>query len=98
MLTSTAPPTSWWPRSSLICSNGALDQERRVAVDDRAHALLRHPGRDADHQLLADADVDHALGVPVARAGRLEAVDADVGEHDGEPRDRSSSASDGDAR
>ena len=63
-----------------------LDQERRVAVDDRAHALLRHPGRDADHQLLADADVDHALGVPVAHAGRLEAVDADVGQHERQPR------------
>ena len=64
----------------------ALDEERRVAVDDRAHALLRQAGGDADHQLLADADVDHALGVPVPGAGLLEGVDADVGQHERQPR------------
>ncbi len=66
----------------------ALDQERRVAVDDRAQALLCQAGGDADHQLLADADVDDALGMPLARAGRREGVDADVGQHDAPAADR----------
>ena len=64
----------------------ALDEERRVAVDDGSHALLRQAGGHADHQLLADADVDHAVRVPQAGAGLLEGVVADVGEHDREPR------------
>ena len=64
----------------------ALDQERRVAVDDRAEAFLCEAGGDADHELLADPDVDHALGMPLPRAGRREGVVADVGQHDGQPR------------
>ena len=71
----------------------ALDEERRVAVDDRPQALLRQPGGDADHQLLADADVDHALWVPLDRPRSLEAVDADVGQDDAPVAGRSSSAS-----
>src|SRR5438067_10790602 len=34
-----------------------LDEERGVRVRDGAVALEREPGRDSDHQLLADADV-----------------------------------------
>src|SRR5712691_9718603 len=41
---------------------------------DRAVALERQSGRDADHQLLADADVEHAR-VP------RHLGDADLGEH-----------------
>ena len=63
----------------------ALDEERRVAVDDGAHALLRQARGHADHQLLADADVDHAVGVAVPGACLLEGVVADVGEHDRKP-------------
>ena len=49
---------------------GPLDEERRVGVHDRAQAGQREPARDADHQLLADADVDHAIGVARRRPGR----------------------------
>ena len=38
----------------------ALDEERRVRVRDRPVALEREAGGDADHQLLADADVEEA--------------------------------------
>ena len=37
-----------------------LDEERRVRVSDGPVALEREPGGDADHQLLADADVEVA--------------------------------------
>ena len=42
----------------------SLDQERRVRVSDGPHSLDREPTRDAEHELLADADVDHAIGMP----------------------------------
>ena len=61
----------------------ALDEERRIRVRDRAVALQRETGRDADHQLLADADVEDPL-VPGEVTG------ADVREHH---RDLGSSSS-----
>ena len=54
---------------------GALDDEGRVGVHDRSQALEGEAGGDADHQLLADADVEHAL---VAR----QLGGADLGEDD----------------
>ena len=35
-----------------------LDEERRVGVHDRAEALEREPGSDADRQLLANPEVE----------------------------------------
>ena len=64
----------------------ALDEKRRVAVDDRAQAFLCQSGGDSDHQLLADADVEDALGVPFDRTGPLEGVDPDVGQHERQAR------------
>src|SRR5262245_49997979 len=37
---------------------GTLDEERRVRVDDRPHPLAREACGDADHELLADPDVE----------------------------------------
>src|SRR4051794_1427851 len=52
-----------------------LDDKGRVRVHDRPLALEREARREADHQLLADADVDDArMPRQLARA--------DVGEHD----------------
>ena len=44
----------------------------------------RQPGGDADHQLLADADVDEPIRVAAPRP--REAGKADLGEHDGQSR------------
>ncbi len=54
---------------------GALDDERRVGVHDGSQSLEGEAGGHADHELLADADVEHAL---VAR----QLGDADLGEDD----------------
>ena len=56
-----------------------LDEERRIRVRDRPVPLEREPGGDADHQLLADADVEHARM-------RRHLGDADVGEDHGDAR------------
>ena len=56
---------------------GPLDEERRVGVHDGPQALEGEAGGDADHQLLADPDVEHAL---VAR----QLAGADLGQHDGD--------------
>ena len=64
----------------------ALDQEGRVRVDDRTHALERHAGRGTDHERLADADVDRSARVALENAVRLEPADANVGEHDRDAR------------
>ena len=56
---------------------GTLDEEGRVGVRDGAHPLEREARGDADHRLLADADVEEPL---VAR----ELGGADLGEHDRE--------------
>ena len=49
---------------------GPLDEERRVGVSDGPVALEREPGGDADHQLLADADVEVARMVAEASRPR----------------------------
>ena len=56
---------------------GPLDEERRVGVRDRPVALEREAGGDADHQLLADADVEVARMV-------ADRVGADLGGDDGD--------------
>jgi hypothetical protein len=61
-----------------------LDEERGVGVHDRAHAGERQSPGDADHRLLADADVEDA--VRVAGAGRRERGCGDVGGNDRELR------------
>ena len=55
---------------------GALDQEGRVGVRDRSQALEGEAGGDADHQLLADADVEQ----PLVAGGQLGG--ADLGQDD----------------
>ena len=56
-----------------------LDEERRVRVHDRPVALERETGRDADHQLLADAHVE------VTRMLADRARPRSAREHDGDP-------------
>ena len=51
------------PEPELDLLEGPLDQERAERVHDRPHPGERQPGADVDEQLLADADVDHPLGV-----------------------------------
>ncbi len=48
-------------------------------MHDRAHSGEREPGPDVDEQLLADADVDHPVGV--APLGLAEVLPADLGVH-----------------
>ena len=55
---------------------GALDQEGGVGVRDRPQALEGEAGGDADHQLLADADVEQ----PLVAGGQLGG--ADLGQDD----------------
>ena len=71
------------PEIDLELLERALDEERGVAVGDRAQAGRGETGGDPDQKLLADADVDHAVGVPARCAG--ETRDGDVGEHEGDP-------------
>jgi hypothetical protein len=54
---------------------GALDEEGRVGVDDGSQPLQGEAGGDADHQLLANADVEEPF---VA----WELGGADLGQHD----------------
>src|SRR6266849_10622494 len=56
-----------------------LDEKRRVRVDDGSKAFERKPGGDADHQLLADADVEDTRMPRQLR-------DADLGEHERDAR------------
>ncbi len=61
---------------------GALDEERRERVHDRAHPGERQAGADVEQQLLADADVDHPVGVPAFDVA--EELPADLGVHQGD--------------
>ncbi|GAA2773790.1 hypothetical protein GCM10019017_17540 [Streptomyces showdoensis] len=72
------------PEVQLQLLEGPLDQEAGEGVHDRPHPGEGEPAARADEQLLADADVEHAVGVPFECL--LEAVLADLGEHDREPR------------
>ena len=58
-----------------------LDDERRIRVDDRTVTLECEPRRNADHQLLADADV-------VQPRMPRHLCDADLREHHGHARVR----------
>ena len=60
-----------------------LHGERRKGVDDRAKAGESKPARNSDHQLLADANVYHAVGMRAL--GIPEPSDADVREDHGDP-------------
>src|SRR4051812_30055364 len=51
-------------------------------MDDRPKPGEREAGRDADHELLADADIDDPIGVPLLCARHP--TDADVRENDGD--------------
>ena len=73
------------PQVELDLLERPLHEKRGVGVDDGSHPLERETGGDADQELLADADVDHTVGVARNRARLLEAGHADVGQHDGEP-------------
>src|SRR5690348_8400037 len=66
------------PEIDLQLLERTLDEKRRVRVHDRPVALERETGRDADHQLLADADVEDSRMPWQLR-------DADVGEDDRDP-------------
>lgn len=61
-----------------------LDEERGERVRDRPQPGQRQAPGDADEQLLADADVDHAAGV--AGRGRRKLRRGDVGQHHRDPR------------
>src|SRR6185312_7938439 len=58
---------------------GTLDEEGRIRVHERPQAFQRKPGCDADHQLLADPDVEDPRVRP-------ELAHADLGEDDGDAR------------
>ena len=61
MLTSTAPDVLV-AQVELDLLVGALDDEGRVGVHDGPQPLEGEAAGHADHELLADADVEHALG------------------------------------
>lgn len=63
---------------------GSLDEETREGVHDRTHPGQGEARARPDEELLADADVDHPVGMP--ELGVREAVPADLGEHDRDPR------------
>ena len=56
----------------------------RRSARSGAGPVERQPAGDADHQLLADADVDHPVRVPAR--GRREPAGGDVGQHDRDAR------------
>jgi hypothetical protein len=61
-----------------------LDQERCVGMRDGTHAGQCQAGGDADHELLADTDVDDPIRVTAL--GSDQARSADVGHHHRQPR------------
>ena len=73
MLTRTAP-TPWCPRSSLTCSNGRSTRKGAYEWTTGRSPSSASPAGDADHQLLADADVEEPSGAarssPRARSRR----------------------------
>lgn len=72
------------PEVQLDLFEGPLDEEAGEGVHDRAHAGQGEARARPDEELLADADVDHPLRMP--ELGVREAVPADLGEHDRDPR------------
>lgn len=62
----------------------SLDQERCVRVGDGPHAGPGQARGDADHELLANADVNDPIGMTVL--GPHKAGPADVGQHHRQPR------------
>jgi hypothetical protein len=59
----------------------AFDEEGSVRMHDRPHPLQSQATGKTDHQLLADADVDHALRVAADGTAFDEAGDSDVCEN-----------------
>ena len=76
------------PHRQLVQDRAVADElvraerrERRDRVDERDEARLGEAGRDADHVLLGDADVEEAVREPLGE--RLEHGEAEVaGEQD----------------
>src|SRR5580693_988968 len=62
----------------------SLDEERGECVGDWPQPGEREATRDADKQLLADADINHPAGM--ARRRTVELISADIGQHDREAR------------
>src|SRR5439155_21081449 len=52
-----------------------LDDERRVGVHDRPQPRKSQAARNAEHELLADANVDHAVGMAPFRGEERGAAD-----------------------